>query len=125
MIRRARRPDDARYLPKDAAAWRVLIRRAEIAARRADQGPCAEALARAAHLAARSVPPPGHGRRDSVFLALVTRAATFAGCRAPLRIEQAGALGRLAAEAEAALAAHEAGQEFGGVVTRRMLGERE
>lgn len=66
--RRKRRPDDGRFLPKDAAAWRRLIRQARQAAR--NPKAFADSLGAAAASCAKAVPPPGHAVRDSVFLRL-------------------------------------------------------
>lgn len=66
--RRRRRPDDGRFLPKDAAAWRRLIQRAEAAARNLSVH--VDALGQAADRCMKHVPPPGYAVRDSIFLRL-------------------------------------------------------
>jgi hypothetical protein len=75
LKRKRRRPDDGRYLPKDALTWRRLV----AAARRAAANPAKFGVdvAAKAGRAARAVPPPGHAHRESVFLQLVVKARLF------------------------------------------------
>lgn len=70
--RRARRADDGRFLPKDAAVWRRLIRCARAVVK--DRARNAEAAAAASNKASRAVPPPGFANRESIFLQLVVKA---------------------------------------------------
>lgn len=73
--RRKRRPDDGRFMPKDALAWRRLVQ----AARRAARNPAKYGVdvAAKADRAARAVPPAGYAHRESPFLQLVVKARLF------------------------------------------------
>lgn len=104
MLKRKRRPDDGRYLPKDALTWRRLV----AAARRAAGNPAKYAVdvAAKAGRAARAVPPPGFGQRDSLFLQLLVKARLFWPATAQRQAEMGPELARLA---EACAAALEAG----------------
>ena len=62
------RTHSPRFTPRDAAAWRRLIRCARQAARNPKR--FAGALGEAATACRRAVPPPGMAIRDSVFLKL-------------------------------------------------------
>lgn len=92
--RRKRRPDDARFLPKDAAAWRRLIRQARQAAR--NPKAFADALGAAAAACAKAVPPPGHAVRDSVFLRLALKGHQVWQARGDARAAAAAELVALA-----------------------------
>lgn len=94
-LRRKRRPDDGRYLPKDRAVWKRLVRWARSAAR--DPRRYGPELAAAATAAARAVPPPGYATRESVFLQLLTRGRVFSTTLAEKRAALAAELEALAA----------------------------
>lgn len=99
--RRPRRPDDGKYLEKDARKWRRLVK----LARRQMWGPLADAetLRKAAEACARAVPPPGYATRDSRFLALTLAARGFCQVASADREAKAAALAALADVCEAAL----------------------
>lgn len=99
--RRPRRADDARFLPKDAAAWRKLVARARAAA--VNPKKHADALGQASHACSRAVPPPGHAIRGSVFLALVLKAHAVWAARGETRETLAAELPDLADRCELAL----------------------
>ncbi len=92
--RRPRRMDDNRFLPKDAAAWRALIRQATNMARVPSAKP--DALMRAGDRCAKAVPPPGQARGDSAFVKLVILARGFWRLTPEARAVTAVEVGQLA-----------------------------
>ncbi len=99
--RRKRRPDDSRFLPKDVAAWRRLIRQARQAAR--NPKAFADALGAAASACSKAVPPPGYAVRDSVFLRLTLKGHQVWQARGEAREAAASELLALAEACAAAL----------------------
>ena len=99
--RRARRPDDNRFLPKDVQAWRALIRAARYQARAPEAKP--DALRTAASRAARAVPPKGEGHKGSVFLQLVMAGRDYWRVLPEAKAEAASRLGELARACAAVL----------------------
>lgn len=99
--RRPRRPDDNRFLLKDAKAWRALVRAARYQAR----APLAQAGALDAAVArcAKACPPAGERRRDSDFLKLLGLARGFWRLAAPERQARAEELSALADRVQAVL----------------------
>lgn len=101
---RKRRPDDGRYLAKDEAAWRRLVR----AARECARAPLAYGrglnLDRAGQAASRAVLPAGHRSRDSIFVRLMLEARLFWTLLDPGRMAKAPVLKDLADQVEGALA---------------------
>lgn len=98
MIRRktrAQRRADGRFSPKDAAAWRRLIRCARQVSR--NPGRFAADLGKAATACRRAVPPPGMGIRDSVFLKLLLAGmGVWSAALAERSMEKLAELDRLA-----------------------------
>lgn len=96
-----RRPDDGKFLPKDAAKWRGLLKQARYLAR----APLADAypLLKAADRCGKAVPPAGQARRDSDFLKLVMLGRLFWRLNAAERQVRAGELAVLADACERAL----------------------
>lgn len=101
IARRPRRADDARFLPKDAAAWAKLIARARAAA--VNPNRFADVLGKASHACGRAVPPPGYAIRSSVFLALVLKAHAVWAARGETRAALAAELPDLADRCQLAL----------------------
>ena len=93
-FRRPRRASDNRYLPRDKAAWRGLIRQARYQSKAPLAKP--DALLKAADRCARAVPPPGEARRDSVFLQLVTAARGYWRLADGAKVSAADQMGKLA-----------------------------
>lgn len=98
---RKRRADDGRYLPKDALAWRRLVKRARQAAR--NPKTYADALGQAATKCARCVAPPGYAHRDSVFLRLLLQGMRVWQTRGEARIAAVEGLEALADQVAAVL----------------------
>lgn len=100
-FKRKRRADDGRYQDRDAKLWRRLVKAAryQVRAPLADPAP----LLKAAMACGKAVPPPGHARRDSAFLALSTGSRAYAGLTASVRAEKVRLLGELADAVAAAL----------------------
>lgn len=101
MMRRLRRPDDNRFLPKDAKLWRRLIKHVRYAVR----APLADTsqLYKAADACGRCVPPQGYGHRGSPFLAIVMQGRGFGRLSDAERQSLAAHMGGLADQCEAAL----------------------
>lgn len=101
MRRRLRTREDGKYLPKDAKAWRRLIRHVRYIVR----APLADTsqLFRAAERCAKAVPPPGFAMRGSAFLTLCLKARAFGKFVQAARFSEAPELGALASTCEAAL----------------------
>lgn len=101
MKRRLRRPDDGRFLPKDAKLWRRLIKHVRYVAR----APLADTsqLYRAAERCGKCVPPAGYAHRGSPFLAMVLQARWLGRLPDAERQLKAAELAALAETCEAAL----------------------
>lgn len=100
--RRPRRPDDGRFLAKDAAAWARLVEASRRAARNPDRH--VAALQAASRMASRAVPAPGYGGRDGPFLRLLLSAVKTWATTGEARAFAAQALGDLAEQVADALA---------------------
>jgi hypothetical protein len=99
--RRKRRPDDGRFMPKDALTWRRLI----AAARRAARNPAKYGVdvGAKAGRAVKAVMPPGHAHRDSVFVQLILKARLFWAAPGERQAELGPELERLADDCARAL----------------------
>lgn len=101
MSRRPRRPDDNRFLSKDAKLWRRLIKHVRFVVG-APTGDTSQ-LYKAADACGRCVPPPGHGHRGSPFLALVMQGRGFGRLANAERVLRAPELKVLADACDTAL----------------------
>lgn len=101
LPRRPRRPDDGRFLPKDAAAWRRLIVKARQAARNPRQ--FADGVGAAATRCAKAVPPPGYAHRESCFLRLLLKGMAVWQSTGEARVAHAAELEALADQCAAVL----------------------
>lgn len=103
--RRARRPDDGLFLPKDAKLWRRLIKHVRYAAR----APLADTshLYRAAERAVKAAVPAGYLHRHSCFLRLTAQARGLGRLMDAERAAHAIELAQLADQCEAAILAAE------------------
>jgi hypothetical protein len=113
-MRRARRPNDGVFTPRDALTWRRLI----ASARRAARNPATYGVdvGAKAGRAAKAVCPPGHAHRESVFVKLLLKARLFWGSGPTRQAEMGPELEQLAADCAQALAA---GEGANGVRLRR------